>query len=57
MTAMQSTTTPNVSSWELLTKLVEQGYEYPDAEWKVISILGLDQQQVDEMRDGYDNLI
>jgi hypothetical protein len=45
----------DASHWELLKQLVEQGYEYPDAEWKVVRCLGLNAHQIAEMRHGYDN--
>jgi hypothetical protein len=43
------------SDWEILATLVQDGYEYPDAERRVAVALKLDAEQVDEMRDAYDN--
>lgn len=45
----------DASSWELLRNLIAEGFEYPDAEWKVVRCLGLNAHQIAEMRDGYDN--
>lgn len=42
------------SPCDVLRDLVAEGYEYPDAEWAVISELRLDQESIDEMRGNYD---
>lgn len=43
------------STWEILAALVNDGWEYPDAEERMRVALRLDNEQVKEMRDAYDN--
>lgn len=43
------------SPWEILAILVNAGREYPDAEWRVVDALKLDDEETAEMRDAYDN--
>jgi hypothetical protein len=45
------------SDWEILSDLIAQGIEYPDAVWAVTKALNLDSEQVEEMEDRYDNCI
>ena len=45
------------SSWEILSDLIAQGAEYPDAVWTVTKALNLDSEQVEEMEDNYTNCI
>lgn len=45
------------SDWEILAALVNDGWEYPDAEERMRVALRLDNEQVAQMRDAYDNNI
>jgi len=43
------------SNWEILHMVVDAGYEFPDASFKVSQALNMDYEEVAEMIDGYDN--
>jgi hypothetical protein len=45
------------STWEILSDLIAEGTEYPDAVWAVTKALNLDSEQVEEMEDRYTNCI
>ena len=41
--------------WTVLVDLVADGVEYPDAEWAVTEAFGLDDDEVIDLREQYDN--
>ena len=43
------------SNWEILHAVIDSGYEYPDAVWKVTKVLRMKKDEVAEMEDGYTN--
>jgi len=45
------------SNWEVLEYVTSEGVEYPDAVYLVTCALRLDDEQVFEMEDRYDNCI
>jgi hypothetical protein len=45
------------SNWEILEFVTSQGVEYPDAVYLVTRALRLDDEEVAEMEDRYDNCI
>lgn len=42
------------SNWEVLSMVVEAGYEFPDAVWKVSQALRLDTEEREQMERDYD---
>lgn len=45
------------SNWEILEFVTSEGIEYPDAVYLVTRALRLDDEEVAEMEDRYDNCI
>ncbi len=45
------------SNWEILEFVTSEGIEYPDAVYLVTRALRLDDEEVFEMKDRYDNCI
>tara|TARA_R110000868_G_C10416277_1_gene722853 strand:+ start:217 stop:411 length:195 start_codon:yes stop_codon:yes gene_type:complete len=45
------------SNWEILEFVTSEGVEYPDAVYLVTRALRLDDEEVAEMEDRYDNCI
>ena len=45
------------SNWEILEYVTSEGIEYPDAVYLVTRALRLDDEEVAEMEDRYDNCI
>ena len=45
------------SNWEILEYVTSEGIEYPDAVYLVTRALRLDDEEVSEMEDRYDNCI
>ena len=43
------------SAWEILAMLINDGVEYPDAEYRVIDALQMNHNEVQEMVYNYNN--
>lgn len=40
---------------EILTQMIQSGYEFPDAVMRIAKALRMDSEEVSHMKDAYDN--